>query len=122
MARVGHALAEALPGDVHFGKHGAGVEALGGIGHGGVAAVEEGGEAGGFAGEHAIKSPVAAGNGRGAGHAVAAEVLAELHEERQLFAGEHFEDGEHIAAAVGVEEVVAVGYALGNALQRHEAA
>ena len=122
MARIGHALAETLPGNVHLGEHGAGVEALGGFGHGGVAAVEEGGEAGRFAGERAVEAPVAAGNGRGAGHAVAAEVLAELHEERQLFAGEHFEDGEHIAAAVGVEEVVAVGYALGNALQRHEAA
>mgnify|MGYP007085154616 CR=1 FL=1 len=121
MARVGHALIEALPGNVHFGEHGAGVEALGGIGHGGITAVEEGGEAGGFAGERALEAPVAAGNGRGAGHAVAAEVLAQVHEKWQLFAGEHLEDGEHIAAAVGIEEVVAVGYALGNTLQRHEA-
>ena len=121
MARVGHALAETLPGNVHLGEHGAGVEALGDFGHGGVAAVEEGGEAGGFAGERAVEAPVAAGNGRGAGHAVAAEVLAQIHEKWQLCAGEHLEDGEHIAAAVGVEEVVAVGHALGNALQRHEA-
>ena len=98
------------------------MEALGGVRHGGVAAVEEGGEAGGFAGKRAVEAPVAAGDGRGAGYAVAAEVLAEFHEERQLFAGKHLEDGEHIAAAVGVEEVVAVGHALGNALQRHEAA
>ena len=120
MARVGHVLGKIGTGQVHFGQHGAGAEALGGGGQAGVAPGQAAHQTRGLACQCAVKTAVAPGNGRGAGHAALAEVLFQFQKKRQLVCLQYFKHGEHIAPLGGGEEVVAVGDALGNALQGNE--
>ena len=70
-----------------------------------------------LAGDLADRLVVAVGDRRRAGQAVAREVGHQVHEERQLVAGELLEHRQHVAAVGGVEEEVGVLHALGDAFQ-----
>ena len=117
VARIRHGLGETCACLVHFGEHDACVVALGGGGIGNVAAVEFFYDAGGLVGKGGGECAVALGDGGRAGDAVCAEVSGELHEKRDFVRFQGFKHGEHIAAALGVQKIIAVGYALGDALQ-----
>ena len=45
-------------------------------------------------------------------------MLRQVQKKRQFFCAQCFKHGKHIAAGIGVEEIIAVGDALGDAVQR----
>ena len=122
VARVGHLLREVGTGQVHGGEHGAGGAALLGGGAGSVAAGQTADNARRLARQRTVHAAVAPRHRLRAGYAAAAQMAGEFHKKRQLLLRQHFEHRQHIAAAVGIEKIIAVGNPLRDAVQRFECA